>query len=180
MPRRAVLLAVAAAAVLGVVTLSAAGPAARTPAKRVPWTTANVVGSPEPPPPFVVADAFPGLKFNHPLHVTFQADLNRVFVAEQGGPVYSFDPTAAGKRDVFFDPKALKHLDKIPGQNGFETVYGLAFHPQFKVNRTCFVCYTLRGKDGVNNLADGSRVSRFAVTADAVPRASTRRAKSSC
>ena len=174
MPRRLVVrvLLVAACAVPGGVYWASAGPAA-APAKRVPWATPHVTGSPEPPPPFVVVDAFPGVKFDKPLHVTFQRDLGRAFVSEQGGPVYSFDPDRppAGKGDVFFDPKGLKKLGETPNGNGFETVYGLAFHPKFRANRQCFVCYTVRGKDGVANLPDGSRVSRFTVPAgDGPPR----------
>ena len=50
-------------------------------------------------------------------------------------------------------------------------MYGLAFHPDFEQNRQCFVCYTLRGSDpGQQNLADGTRVSRFRVTQTDPPR----------
>src|SRR5262245_19379064 len=34
---------------------------------RIPWTTSQVVGSPDPPPPFKIIRAFPNLKFEHPL-----------------------------------------------------------------------------------------------------------------
>lgn len=150
----------------GYFTLAADGP------KRVPWTTSKVVGTPDPAPPFMVTEPFPRVRLKSPLHVTFQADLGRVFVTEQGGAISSFVPRPDATPEVFFDPKGLKQLAKTPNQNGFETVYGLAFHPKFAANRQCFICYTLRGKDGVSNLPDGTRVSRFAVTVnkDAPPK----------
>ena len=33
--------------------------------KRVPWTTSRVIGSPEPPSPYMPALAFPHLEFDH-------------------------------------------------------------------------------------------------------------------
>ena len=34
---------------------------------RVPWTTSQVKGSPEPPSPYLLENAFPKLKFDNPL-----------------------------------------------------------------------------------------------------------------
>src|SRR5262245_47417537 len=86
---------------LGVTALSfpwqppAAAPAGAQPpqsglARRVPWTTSNVKGSPEPPPPYRTERAFPKLKFNEPLDLTYAPGTNRLFVAQRWGKIYSF------------------------------------------------------------------------------------------
>ncbi len=168
MPRR--LIACAAFGLLLVPAgwwLTAADPVPPAP-KRVPWTTSKVTGSPDAPPPFVVTTPFPNIKLKNPLLLARQSDLGRLFVAEQGGKISSFVPGPDAKPEVFFDPKGLRQLARTPGQAGFETVYGMAFHPKFQDNRTCFVCYTLRGKD-TPNLADGTRVSKFTVPAASPP-----------
>ena len=67
--------------------------------------------------------------------------------------------------------KNVKTLHLLPDAKEVEAVYGLAFHPNFEKNRQCFVCYTLRGKKpNQQNLADGTRVSRFTVTKADPPR----------
>src|SRR5271169_1763091 len=56
---------------------------------RKPWTTSRVVGSPDPPPPFKVVRAFPNLKFEHPLLIARCPGMERLFVGEQAGVLYS-------------------------------------------------------------------------------------------
>jgi hypothetical protein len=59
--------------------------------KRIPWTTSNVKGSPEPPPPYRTELAFPKLpKFEEPLDFTFGPGTNRLWIAERWGKIYSF------------------------------------------------------------------------------------------
>src|SRR4051794_35360200 len=58
--------------------------------KRIPWTTSNVKGSPEPPPPYRTELAFPRLpKFEEPLDFTFGPGTQRLWVAERWGKIYS-------------------------------------------------------------------------------------------
>jgi putative heme-binding domain-containing protein len=150
------------------------GPGGDGPAKtaRTPWTTSRVVGSPDPPPPFKVVRAFPNLKFEHPLLLARPPVGDRLFAGEQAGVLYSFVDKPDAKADLFFDlRKEIKTVHLLPDAKEVEAVYGLAFHPDFEKNRQCFVCYTLRGKKPrQENLADGSRVSRFTVTKTDPPR----------
>jgi putative heme-binding domain-containing protein len=139
---------------------------------RAPWTTSRVTGSPDPPPPFRVERAFAKLAFKNPLLLARAPGLNRFFVGEHAGKLYSFplDPDCA-KADLFFDPKAELHSwDKDGKVKGVDTVYGLAFHPKFTTNRYCYVCYVLDSKKEGEQLSDGSRVSRFHVTDTDPPR----------
>ena len=161
---------------LGVVLWAAEPP---PPPKRVPWTTSKITGSPEPPPPFRAVNPFPKVKLNHPLACVFAPGSDRLFVAEQGGKMVSFRPAADAAPDLFVDlPKELKRIAENPNAKEFESCFGFVFHPQFAAGkREVFVCYTLRGKKGKTgpfdherNLPDGSRVSRFAVTAADPPR----------
>jgi putative heme-binding domain-containing protein len=137
---------------------------------RTPWVGSKLVGSPDPSPPLKLVIAFPKAKFDHPTLMAQPPGGGRWFVAEQGGKVFSFKPDAAAVPELCFDPAAeLKNLKLTPGATHFESTYGLAFHPKFAANRQCFVCYTVR-QDGKPNLADGTRVSRFTMTATEPPR----------
>jgi len=139
---------------------------------RVPWTTSRVVGSPDPPPPFKVVRAFPNLKFERPLLMARCNGSDRLFVGEQAGRLYSFANKPDAKADLLFDLKnELTSIQEHPQARSVEALYGLAFHPEFEKNRQCFVCYTLTGSGrNQRNLADGTRVSRFTVTAADPPR----------
>jgi putative heme-binding domain-containing protein len=134
--------------------------------KRIPWTTSTIAGTPGPPLPYKLERAFPKLTFNNPLLLTTAPDINRFFVLEQHGKLFSFpideDVAAA---DLVIDLKKLDSFDKDKVRGVGET-YGLAFHPQFAKNHYCYVFYFLSGKKG--DLKDGSRISRF-VMADTNP-----------
>lgn len=150
---------------------SSAQPVTPPAAARKAWTTSRVVGSPDPPPPFKAVRAFPKVTFNHPLLIARAPGTDRLFVGEQDGVLYSVVNRPDATRDLFFDlRKGVKTVGKHPGAKEVESVYGLAFHPKFEQNRQCFICYTLRGKDGKPNLTDGSRVSRFTVSKADPPR----------
>ncbi|HEV3024669.1 MAG TPA: PQQ-dependent sugar dehydrogenase [Pirellulales bacterium] len=117
---------------------------------RVPWTTSNVRGSPDPPAPYRIRPAFANLKFYEPLALLAAAEGNRFFVAERPGSIYSFanDPQT-NERELFLDLK--------------KTIYGLAFHPNFKENRNVYVTYLLDPNEPDER---GTRVSRFTADAD--------------
>lgn len=171
------LLVPSAAGVLGVglvVSLWAADrpkPADAPPARKL-LTTSRVTGSPEPPPPFKYARAWPNAKFDHPLLFAKCPGTDRVFVGEQGGKLFSLANKPDAKPELVIDlPKEVRTVGQHPGAKEVEALYGLVFHPQFEQNRLAYVCYTLRAKDGgPANLPDGSRVSRFKVTATDPPR----------
>ena len=149
-----------------------APPAAAQSATRTAWTTSRVVGSPDPPPPYKIVRAFPNVKFNHPLLMARCPGSDRLFVGEQDGVLHSFVDKPDAKAELFFDLRSeIKTIGLLPGARKVEAVYGLAFHPDFEKNRSCFVCYTLDGpKKGKLNFPDGSRVSRFRVTNADPPR----------
>jgi uncharacterized repeat protein (TIGR03806 family) len=128
--------------------------------RRVPWTTSNVKGSPEPPPPYTSELAFPKLpKFEEPLDLTYAAGTNRLFVAGRWGKVWSF----VNKRDVDRADLALefKGARDSSGKPMKQVIYAIATHPRFKDNGYLYVTWIPNPeKEG---LPKGSRVSRFTV-----------------
>ncbi len=139
-------------------------PAARSPSRppglerRVPWTSSRLVGTPDPPPPYTVAPAFPRLVFEQPVVLASAKGTDRLFVGEVRGKVYSFpnDP-ACTRPDLVVDLKTI-HRDA-------SMLYGMAFHPKFAENRAVYLCYVLG-----DSQPDGTRVSRFEMSRTDPPR----------
>lgn len=111
-----------------------------------------MIGSPDPPPPYTIEPAFPKLTFRQPVLFASIKGIDRLFVGELRGKVYSFpnDP-GCSRADLAFD--LAKSHPEIAG------LYGLTFHPDFAKQRFVYMCYAL--KEGQ---ADGTRVSRFEVS----------------
>lgn len=108
------------------------------------------MGTPEPPPPYKVEDAFPKIKFQRPTEIAAMPGSDRLFVVELQGKIYSFpDRRDAERADLAVDLAALP---------GFHQIYGIAFHPQFERNRYVYLMYAQKA-----GRADGSHLSRFVV-----------------
>src|SRR5438552_17344737 len=58
--------------------------------KRVPWTTSRIKGTPEPPPPYRAERAYPKLTFREPVFLVRTSAIDRWFVGERLGKIYSF------------------------------------------------------------------------------------------
>ena len=118
--------------------------------KRVPWTTSELVGTPEPPLPYLTERVFPELTFQNPVDLIAIPGTNRMLVLEVNGKVWTFSNSS----DV-----SERHLaaDLKTGIEGTSRVYGFAFHPDFEQNQTVFMCYVL-DKAGDPN---GTHMSRF-------------------
>ncbi len=120
--------------------------------KREPWMTSKIFGSPEPPLPYITERAFPALKFNQCLDITTAPGSDRLFVVEQSGKIFSF----VSQEDVSEPDLVIDLAKEIPDA---KQVYALAFHPDFEVNRYCYICYI-----AADSLDDGSHVARFQVS----------------
>jgi len=122
------------------------------------WTSSRISGTPEPPSPFRTAVAFPHLKFTDPVLIATAPGLDRLFVAELRGKVFSF-PNDPDRRsaDLFFDLAAHDPAES--------DLYGMTFHPDFARNRFVFLCYALKGEK-----PDGTRIVRFEVSGSDPPR----------
>lgn len=123
--------------------------------KRMPWNTSRVVGTPDPPDPYLLEVAFPALHFNEPLAMASIPGTNRLAIAERGGKIYTFSNNAES---------ASKELLVDVGR----TVYGLAFHPKFTTNGYVYISNVL---DPANPAENGSRVSRYTASRKGGPKA---------
>jgi putative heme-binding domain-containing protein len=137
------------------------------PGARVPWTTSQFRGSPDPPLPYRAEWIFPQIHFKNPTVLTNAPGSNRLFVAEQAGKIYSIaNGPGATEADLFLDCAQLvsRLSDERKEDLAFEAVYGLTFHPRFAENGYCYVCYVVRYRDANRGQhPEGTRVSRFTV-----------------
>jgi putative heme-binding domain-containing protein len=143
------------------------GSAAYGIAARVPWTTSSVYGRPEPPPPYRPLRLYSKLRFVQTT-LLVAAPGGQLFVGERAGKIYSLPADRhAEQADLFLDTAAL--VDRLTAESGqalgFESLYGLAFDPDFANNRYCYVCYVVRSRErGAGRYERGTRVSRFRVS----------------
>ena len=108
-----------------------------------------MASAPIPASPLVTTPAFPKLKFRQPVEIRFNRTLNRFFVLQLNGQLYSFPPDeTVAQADLVLDIKAeLTRLSQA---------LEYTFHPKFSENRELFICYALRPKQ-----ADGSHLVRY-------------------
>jgi putative heme-binding domain-containing protein len=134
------------------------GPTSPRPA----WTTSRVKGSPESPAPYRIAAAFPKVRFTNPTSIEEIPRLNRLLITEMSGKIYSLlKRPGVEKADLVADLVEL-----LPNELAGQTVslFDAELHPDFLENRYMFVCYVHPGEGG------HTRVSRFTLTADLMPR----------
>ena len=96
-----------------------------------PLTTSRVVGSPDPPPPYRVARAYPNLKVPFPIMVARQPGSDRTLVISESG---SYGPTRLMR---FIDRENVDQLETLLSLDA--VAYDLAFHPDFLHNGYLYV-----------------------------------------
>ena len=125
-------------------------------ATRVPWLTSNVQGRPGQIEPYQIQSVSPELTFANPVELVAMPESEWMWMVELRGAIYAFSNK---QRDQV--KHEVIHLKSVA--HPFSSAYGLAFHPDFIVNRQVFLCYVVGGAE-----PDGTRVSRFEVS-DANP-----------
>ena len=155
--RTRLLLAATVASLLAAGSLFTATPPARAQAekkaakpiqRKVGWTTSRVIGTPEPPSPFLAERRFPKLSFTNPVEMRPIPGTDRLLVMQLNGKIFSFpDRQDVTKADPVLD---LKQHKPQPSN-----AYGFAFHPDFLKNRTCYISY-IQGPQ-----ATGTKVCRY-------------------
>ncbi len=124
---------------------------------RTEWKGSRVVGSPDPPLPYIAVEAFSKIEWDRPLYVKREPDCNNLVVVQQGGE--DDRPTKILRVDDRPDVDEVSLLLKIPKR----LVYGLEFDPDYQTNG--FVYLFSNGPTGQPERKN--RISRFTVSRDA-------------
>lgn len=128
-------------------------------APRPLWTNATLVGSPEPPSPYVVERVYPQIAWRSPIYLADEPGSDQLWVVLQGGEKDRPSRVVRLKNDL-----QTQQTEEVL-QLGRQLIYGLTFHPGFSSNRFVFV---------FNNGPTGekfrtNRVSRFTVSSGEKP-----------
>jgi uncharacterized repeat protein (TIGR03806 family) len=159
--KRAIVLAMVAA-LIPLAATADQPTASPKPAPRVRWTTSHVVGSPEPPFPYVFKRAFPGVKFDKPVYMIPEPGTDRIFILQYpDGLVFAIKD----------DPKttASKQILRFPVAKGDACeCLSIIFHPNYVKNRQVFIFANVRHKNGDNGQRnERDQIWRFRVAAAA-------------
>ncbi len=121
--------------------------------ERVSWTTSKILGTPDPPKPYVVERVYPKLEFQQPVEIMPLDNSGRMIVLELSGKIYTFtDSDECEKADLA--------LDLAPDTPRFGRALGLGVHPDFATNREIFIVYF----QNPTASPDGTKLSRFRMT----------------
>jgi len=106
-----------------------------------------------------ISNAFSGVTFNNPICIaTAPGETNRLFILERAGRVTVITNLATPTRHVFMDISSRV----ITG--GEEGLLGIAFHPNYRVNRYFYLFYSLTTTTAAG-AGRHQRVSRFEISA---------------
>lgn len=106
-----------------------------TPA-RTGWTNTRLIGTPEPPPPFIAVPAYPNLNPKNPIAVMREPGANRVLYLEN----YGYDRLHGVLRRFEAKPDVAEAEVLLELK---DHVYSLTFHPNFAKNR--FIYFGVNG-----------------------------------
>ena len=124
--------------------------------RRVAWTGTRVVGSPEPPLPYVATKAFSAIDWKRPLYMKPEPGTNQLIVVLQGGEEEK--PSKLMHVEERPDVDEISPMLEMPGR----LIYGLEFHPDYNDNGFVFVFSN--GPTGESERKN--RISRFTVSRD--------------
>ena len=123
---------------------------------RIPWTTSRVVGSPDPPLPYVATEVFSGIEWNQPIYAKPEPGTENLTVIQKGGEEKT--PTRIVRVVDLPEVDEVSELISVAGRQ----VYGLTFHPQYRENGFLYLFSNVsKGETGHVN-----RITRFTVSRD--------------
>ncbi|QDU78807.1 Soluble aldose sugar dehydrogenase YliI precursor [Polystyrenella longa] len=111
--------------------------------ERVPLTTSNVIGSPEPPKPYRLKRAYPQLKFDEPVAMVAEPGTNRMIVVQFGGQIVAFEDGTKGTE--------LTEVFNIHTPKLRRDPYNITFHPNYIENRRLYLFVEVRTKQVDNS-----------------------------
>ena len=102
--------------------------------RRIPWNTSHLAGSPDPPLPFTVENAFPKLKWNHPLYIATEPQTGRVLIIERD----EYKTGVVARISRISNKRRTKRVEMILEAED-RIIYGLTYHPDHKNNGIVYV-----------------------------------------
>lgn len=125
-------------------------------ARRVPWTSSNVLGTPDPPPPLTIEQVYADVSLTDPTEMIRVPGTDRWIVTEVNGRVHSFSKSSDRQ------PRDAIRLRDISPQ--MTQTYGIVFHPDYPQVPWCYIAYSAEPND-----LKGTRLSRFRVAETSWP-----------
>lgn len=124
---------------------------------RTEWNSSRVVGSPEPPLPYVAVKTLSAINLERPIYAKREPNGNRLFVIQLGAEKEKRTKilSVEDRPDASQAPLLIEIPERV--------VYGLEFHPAYKSNG--FVYLFSNGPTGQSERKN--RISRYTVTRDA-------------
>ncbi|MEM1294690.1 MAG: PQQ-dependent sugar dehydrogenase [Verrucomicrobiota bacterium] len=119
--------------------------------ERIAWTTSKVKGSPEPPLPYSSEPVWPSIRFQRALDIARLPSRDLMFVVEQRGKIWILPGDLSART-----PQPTLFADLKEDLAKFESILGMAFHPNFEENQEVYLFY----RTGIK-LENGTRISRF-------------------
>ncbi|MEM7784963.1 MAG: PQQ-dependent sugar dehydrogenase [Planctomycetota bacterium] len=119
---------------------------------RIPWTTSQFKGTPEPPLPFLLERVYEEITLVNPTDMIRVPGTDRWIVIQMSGTVVSFNDQAP------YDLKTSIELD--PCFRGLSII----FDPEYPKVPYCYIQYSYEKKN-----PEGTRLSRFRVTETSTP-----------
>ncbi len=123
---------------------------------RTPWTTSRLVGSPEPPLPYVATKVFTDIKWEQPIYVEREPGTENLVVIQKGGNEDA--PTRIVRLKDQTDASDIDVLLAVADRQ----VYGLTFHPEYPQNGFLY----LFSNDSKVEAERINRITRYTVTHD--------------
>ncbi len=124
---------------------------------RTPWLGSRVVGSPDPPLPYVAVPTLTKIKWDRPIYVKAEPDSNNLIVVQQGGEADR--PTKILRASDHPAADTASVLLEVPQR----LVYGLEFDPNYASNGYLY----LFSNGPVGQSERQNRISRYVVSRDA-------------
>jgi uncharacterized repeat protein (TIGR03806 family) len=121
--------------------------------KRIPWNASRLVGSPEPPLPYVVEKTLAKHEWKSPIYVAAEPETDRLWIVQSNNKPDQGSLIVRIKDDPASSEKAV--LLEIPRQ----LVYSVCFDPEYRKNGVVYV-FTNGPRDAAERM---NRVSRYTI-----------------
>lgn len=123
---------------------------------RVPWTGSRVIGSPEPPLPYINSPVLTGISWNQPIFIDREPGTRFLIAIQRSGEGNRSSEIV--RLEDAPDVKETRPVLSMPDR----LTYAVAFHPEYEQNGFLYVCSNGPGTDWER----GNQVMRYTMSRD--------------